>query len=454
MRGWEGCERTDRAMGPRAVKGQVHTCSVCGSKEHRLETCPLPGAAQIRRLMKKLKEASKKGNRKPHKARRMPMKAAACKTGGFRQKAMKAYTKKPRAPRGKTARVASAWGAKGRRLQMAPLFNDTECLARLQRAKYVHPKPSICPSCGCRGSLRGSFTRPQCNAGMLYYKCNGAHEGCGSWHNCLKFSHLPLTKLTVGQVHSVVHSYSDLGKHPPPSSDDLAADAGAGRQQVARLVEELRTRVAKRAIVENRRGVLSGDLEIDEHGLRVTHISNRNPHFQKPKVRLGDPPKYWLLYVRVIGLRERGGRKMVVAFLPNKLVMPRAKPPPLSNEELTRCGLLKRCAKGRVVFSDGAKAYHHVITKFWRGKLKSRQVAHNRLEFTRRVRTPRGHSKIAGTQSIDGTWKHLNKHLPSSIHTKREHDVNPRLKLYVMEWAWRHRHQGEDGFSLLGSLFA
>jgi len=257
----------------------------------------------------------------------------------------------------------------------------------------------------------------------------------------------------VGQTHSIVRGYCDLGKHPPPSSDDLASDAGAGWQQSARLVDALRSKIAQKATVENTTGTVSGDLEMDEHGLRVTHISTTNPNFTQPKCAGGKKPRYWLLYVRVIGVRQRSGKKVFVRFLPHKLVRPNAKPPPLSNEELIRSGLLNRCGRGSVVFTDGAKAYHSVITKHFRGKLLSRQVKHNRLQFARKVATPRGHSKIAGTQSIDGTWKHLNKHVPSAVNTKKDHQINPLLENYVMEWAWRHNHRGEDGFKAAGALF-
>jgi hypothetical protein len=232
----------------------------------------------------------------------------------------------------------------------------------------------------------------------------------------------------------------------------LAADAGAGKQQTANLVQSLRTRITQDAELENTKGVISGDLEIDEHGVRTTHISDSNPNFEKPKFK-GLPPPYWLLYVRVIGLKRRGGGKIYIKFLPYKLVRPKGKPPPLSSAELVSCGILRRCGKGSVVFSDGAKAYHAIITRTQRGKLKTRQVAHNRLEFTKKCSTGKGHSKVAGTQAIDGTWKQLNRHVPHPLKTKMDKKVNPLLKQYVMSWVWRHNHKIGDGFGLVGDLF-
>ena len=137
----------------------------------------------------------------------------------------------------------------------------------------------------------------------------------------------------------------------------------------------------------------------------------------------------------------------------DKLVRPKARPPPLSEKELIDCKILERASKGSVIFTDGAKAYGAVIKKRFKGKLCSRQVAHNRMQFVRRVKTPSGHSKMAGAQSISGTWKHLQKHVPQSFHTKKVHKKNPLMETYVNEWAWRHNRREADGFKLVGALF-
>ena len=178
--------------------------------------------------------------------------------------------------------------------------------------------------------------------------------------------------------------------------------------------------------------------------MRLAHISPNNKNFVQPVVK--KKPPYWLLYLRVIGLRRRAGGKMVVKFLGDKLVRPKGRPPPLSEKELIDCKILERASRGSVVFTDGAKAYGTIIKKHFKGKLYSRQVAHNRMQFVRRVTTPSGHSKMAGTQSIDGTWKHLQKHVPQSLHTKKGHKKNPLINIYVNEWVWRHNHREGNGF--------
>jgi hypothetical protein len=369
------------------------------------------------------------------------------------------YTKNAMAAKRKTVRFRTAWGEAGRRKDIACTFDDNVCLQRLQNNEYADEMPDSCPTCGMANSLRGPQTRSGKHPSMLYYKCQ-LYGGCSAWHNVMKFSRFRDTKLSAGQVHSIVRGWTDLGKYPPASVDDLASDAGAGRHQTDSIVRLMRKAVAVRAAKESQRGSISGDVEMDETGIRVTHISATNRKYSQEIARLkekakrqGKRPKYFLLYVRLIGLRARNGNRVFVKFLPEKLVMPGAKPPPLSITELANCGLLKRCQKKKtVVFTDGAKAYHSYITQQMRGDLISRQVSHKRLQFTKKVRTPKGHSKIAGTQSIDATWATLKKNIPNSVHSKSDHAVNPMLREYVMAWAWRHNHREEDGFASVGKM--
>ena len=336
------------------------------------------------------------------------------------------------------------------------LFNDEECLSRMQTAGWVHKKPAACPHCRCRKKLSG----PQrhigrgkvVKGGCLYYRCSK----CKRRFNCLKFSKLPFVKMSPGQLHTVLSSYTDFGKEASPSSDDLATLVGAGRHQVRKIVDTLRSVEAMQGEKSNKTGSVQGDVEMDEHGIRVMHIGKNNPHYQKtmPAFHKGKgAPSYWLLYLRVIGLRRRGGDKTYVKLLPFKLVRPGAKPPPLSNDELTNCGLLERIKKGSVVLTDGAQAYQSVITSLYSGKLLSRNVVHSRMEFTRTVRTPKGHSNIAGTQSIDRIWQQLDKAVPASVHNKANHEVNPMFVKYVWAWLFRHNNGNADGYTLLAKFF-
>ena len=44
----------------------------------------------------------------------------------------------------------------------------------------------------------------------------------------------------------------------------------------------------------------------------------------------------------------------------------------------------------------------------------------------------------------------MNKHVPHAIKTKKDRQVNPILKQYVMSWVWRHNHKEGDGFKIIG----
>ena len=66
MNGPNGVLQTNEPNSPNSskVKGQVHHCGVCGSTDHRLEQCTLPGAKRIRQLLQQLtskKKSSRKG---------------------------------------------------------------------------------------------------------------------------------------------------------------------------------------------------------------------------------------------------------------------------------------------------------------------------------------------------------------------------------------------------------
>ena len=164
-------------------------------------------------------------------------------------------------------------------------------------------------------------------------------------------------------------------------------------------------------------------------------------------------PKYWVNHLRVIGLRRRGGSKTYLKFLPPKLCKPGSRPPPLENEELRECGLLRRATKKSVIFTYGAQAYSSVIREDFRGKLIHRHVSHVKHQFTKAVRTPKGRSKIAGTESIDSVWGTLTKSVPSTLHTKVNGSINPLLYKYVWSWLYRLNRKNQNGYKHLAEQF-
>jgi hypothetical protein len=157
------------------------------------------------------------------------------------------------------------------------------------------------------------------------------------------------------------------------------------------------------------------DLEIDEHNLFSIHVglNNESEEFkealERAKKKHGTSYQYFLLYVRVIALRERAG-ETCVAVLPHHLVPPKSRPPVVSVSELRGSKILDRAAgKDNTIHGDGAQAYPVVLKDYPRLKLE--QCSHTRFEFCRAIDgpSPQGavKSSLTGTMSIDSWWRKL-----------------------------------------------
>ena len=89
----------------------------------------------------------------------------------------------------------------------------------------------------------------------------------------------------------VIHKYTNTDGLPTPKVDDVAADCEAGTKAVKKVFDRLMDTEVKVAKRDNQRGQLSGDLEIDEHGIRREYVSKTNPYYQKyitPELRKGN----------------------------------------------------------------------------------------------------------------------------------------------------------------------
>ena len=61
---------------------------------------------------------------------------------------------------------------------------------------------------------------------------------------------------------------------------------------------------------------------------------------------------------------------------------------------------------------------------------------------------------MAGTESLDQRRKHLDKYLPPEVHTKKDHEVDGSLWVYVYSWLWRQNLRGACLLDSLGELVA
>ena len=136
-------------------------------------------------------------------------------------------------------------------------------------------------------------------------------------------------KLSPLQVAAIVHGCADADKITPPSVDDLAGVAEAGRRATGKIAERLHSAEVKVAQGRNRQGQVHGDLELDGHGLRSFHASPRNAKFHKycSNELLKSKHAYFLTYIRVLGLRKRGSGCAFVRMLPSVCLPPKSKPP-------------------------------------------------------------------------------------------------------------------------------
>jgi len=364
--------------------------------------------------------------------------------------AKRRYTVKP-GGRLKLIRRSPVEERKGKGLLTAIGCNSFKGLDSLRSAGFVNV-PKCCLA--CKGALAGPTDRGK---GSLYFRCT--RYSCRAKYNALSFSRFAGTKLTPAQVALIAHTYTNLDNIAPPPVNNLAALSESSQRPVEKIVAELRAMEVRVAKADNEKGQLSGDVEVDEHGVRSMHISKNNAKFKKyvPKRLDKRGCKYYLNYIRVIGARRRGGGKVYLKVLPPKPLPPRSKPPPLSSEELVACRILKRMRpRATVVHSDGAHAYPLVIKKQFK-KLRHRSVSHKDMQFVKRVpsfKLPGGRSaKLTGTQCIDSTWSGLDASVPKTLKTKTNHDINPLLFDYVYSWLYRVNRPASDGFQCLGKYF-
>ena len=418
-------------------------CTACNKTGHSVTTCTSRAAAVIRDLREKLKLQRVGQKRKPGRATtKRPAAQARAK-----------YTPKPGPDKRKLVRRTALKERSGKGLMGMLGGDDRVALEHLHVAGYV-PRHKKCPECK-KGALSGPAARKDMAGAHLWYRCTS--NACNARFNALKHSMFSSTKLTPKQLAMVIQQYTNTDKTAPIPSDNLAADCEGGRVQVASVVEKLRAVEVAVAKKQNNAGQLTGDLEVDEHGVRSYHVSKTNAAYEQyhSKALLKKSHPYYLNYIRVIGLRKRGCGRVFVHFLPPKLLPPKSRPPPVSEQEVIDSGILKRAKPGScVIHSDGALAYQTVIkSKF--PKLKHRSVSHRNMEFVKAVtpvRMPSGLSaSSSGTQCIDSTWRSLDQTIPAALHTKKGHTVNPLVEEYTWCWLYRINHRMVDGFACLGA---
>lgn len=447
-----------------------HLCSCCGKPGHSIRTCPLPAAATILALRKKLREAKPSKPARPgQKAVRGPKSYG--KLAAARSKAYSGDRKVIKDHKSKALREKKS--------HSKALEGSLSAYKELLEAGYLRKPPCRCPACS-RGHL-SKEPSPDPRAGrrqdLLYFRCN--ENGCRMRHAATSFSPIPqhITQhFSCSQLRSALVSYTASGTKAP-SVTEATKHAGMGRYTMKNLFDYLRKFEAQKAQDENATITLGGEIqgirniegdgtlvrkvrlgakskafaaEIAEAKARMEEKNRSRAKRSGVMKRLGKSkfvsPKHYNLHIRYAALCERAGRVTVV-HLPPRVVPPANPPPPEAYEEVRESGLMERMSKKAFLFCDGAHAWNRLVTDYNKrnkASVKLENVAHYKHEFTRTVRrSRRGQSKIAGTQAIDQRWRWMKEYIPHSLKGRTPTGINGAIDDYVYSWQWRSNRRAE-----------
>ena len=445
------------------VRKTSRRCTCCGKLGHTVTTCRATGAQQIRKLLSQL--ASRTGQRK-RKAR-----VGVKKWGAGKAAARREYTPNPVAGEasGKLNRMKdqSAWGQKGRRATFLKCDAVSPVCALQQLIDLECVKlPKTCPL--CNGNLSAPCLKNKNHPHNLYVRCTS--YACHRFFNVMQFTVFWPTTLTVSQTLILLKKYARPDSIAPPAAHKLCVDAGCGKAQAQNFVKLCRGAEARQGQKLNKVGSIGGDVEVDVHQVAKVYVSPKNPvykHLIQEKYR---DAKYYLLYIRVAGVLQRGCGKLYLAFLPfHQLLPPKSRPPPESYLEVEQCDILHKVRPKANVHIDGNKSWPKLTKEVYKKKgFKVPSVSHKTNQFTKPIRKRtlkhKGRklslARLSGTQAIDRTWKELDRSIPHTLRKKMpikdsvHNEVNSDLFDRVWSWLYRfnRRHNGVDACQVTKSL--
>ena len=114
------------------------------------------------------------------------------------------------------------------------------------------------------------------------------------------------------------------------------------------------------------------------------------------------------IFFKIPALQSMSG-KLLVAPADLTLVGGNGKPPTESSTEIVSSGLLGRCNKNSILYTDGCQGWRKASKTSYRWKRFSvRSVVHKKSEWTKKSKV-KGKAKWAGTQVLDRSWMWLKK---------------------------------------------
>ena len=298
---------------------------MCGKPGHRMDTCTHPAGKLVSKLSAKLK------NKTPEK--RKPQRRKPMSTGAHRARASAAYTKRPelKGHKGRRCRrgrcPADSGGDSVVTLTDAAESPD-RAIKLLQDAGFLY-RPVHCPACA--EPVGRLLARPGVSPDQRYHRCSS--KSCKKYTNALWFGCFVgaacAQKLTPRQQAQCVVQYLNYEKLPP-SAADVASDLKVGVAAVRQTIDKLRAAEASMGQTESDGVLLDGDVEMDEHSFRKFYVSRNNVHFAEAIAREDhkeDHP-FFVVHLRCIGMRRRGGRALFIKMLPMRPLVPGSRPPP------------------------------------------------------------------------------------------------------------------------------
>ena len=438
--------------------GQVHHCSLCGSVEHRKEQCPSKAGVEIRALKARIKQLQAQKGVKKKRGLKDKRRTGPQKTGRYKKAARKRYSGKG-APSGglrphRTLRVSAL--VNRYKKDDTPKRTPEQALEWLQLHKFFK-EPGSCQKIKKSGRTCGGTLKKALKArykGQIEYSCSR----CGDRKNSKEFSKFKGIRVPLNKLVELLEGYTRLNPLDTPKGMDGASQCTVGVKAAGAVVHTLLDIEAEAGRKQSETTMLSGDLEGDAHGMRSCFISSQNPLFaddiaEAKNKHPGKKVRVWKLWVQVGALCERAGSggRMILRFLGHNLVLPSAKPPPESKEQIRESKLLHNTKQGSKLFTDGNGNWK-LVAEEDHPHLKTASCAHWKYEFAKVVPKERGHSDVAGTQSQDVRWQNMERFIPSTLTTRVGGDVNPALKKYAYAWLWRHNLRSDDMIKALGEL--
>ena len=300
-----------RPASRRLGKQKPHRCGCCGETSHRLEKCPLPGAAKLLKLTKMVSTMSSASSSSAKKVQRKEKKwrLASKSSGGFAARARKAYSKRTAERKPSPAEVQ-------RRIDQSlpePPTDVTSAIEWLLQNKFVR-KPRKCSDCGGL-NIKRVF---DCEDRPPHWRCTG-------WTKCQCRISIYAESIFCGlrvdplKLVAMLYWYLRRSQSECPKVASLVADLQIGRSVAEHFLAALRKVESQAGQAWCRKQKLNGNVECDATALVKFHVKKTNIHYKESIDRLVHAlnsrkkkiPGSFVVHVSVLAAQSRDSSPVV-----------------------------------------------------------------------------------------------------------------------------------------------